>query len=507
MDDILGDDVSRGSLGTKNAHQRHSRGVTRANLEILMDEVEQVQLLALVLMQTLGLDIEHGGGVNLHTLGVLQPVSQGLFVVGLDLGELLQHIGILGIGQQFFQLGGILAETGANQGFNLFDQCGVTFQQPAAEGDAVGFVVELFRVQLIEAVQLGFLQNFGVQGGNAVGGMGKVDVHVGHVHAVVGVNDGKAGIIGALFGGSIQLFNHRHQLGHNFVQIAARPGFQRFGQDGVVGVSAGVGYDLDGFVKLDAFFAQQADQFGDNHAGVGIVNLDGGVIGQVMVVAAAGGAFGQNQLGTGADHQVLLVDAQHAACFVGIVRVQEQVQGVGAALVAGHGQFVQPGSVRFACQGDGVGDIGLFRPGMFVQPGVRQFVLQAVGKALVEQAKVVTQADAVARQVQRCQRIQEAGSQTAQTAVAKARLRLDFLDVGKALACGSKGITHIIIQAEVDEVVGKQFADQKFSRDIIQLAAVDRAYLCGALAAHKIQQGKVNFLVGGFDKGLADQLL
>ena len=365
--------------------------------------------------------------------------------------------------------------------------------------------------------------------------MGKVDIHVGHVHAVVGVNDGKAGIIGALFGGSIQLFNHRHQLGHNFVQIAARPGFQRFGQDGVVGVSAGVGYDLDGFVKLDTLFAQQADQFGDNHAGVGIVNLDGGVIGQVMVVAAAGGAFGQNQLGTGADHQVLLVDAQHAACFVGIVRVQEQgqvfgnggfieldavmhnafingvqvkqVQGVGAALVAGHGQFVQPGSVRFACQGDGVGDIGLFRPGMFVQPGVRQFVLQAVGKALVEQAKVVTQADAVARQVQRCQRIQEAGSQTAQTAVAKARLRLDFLDVGKALACGSKGIAHIIIQAEVDEVVGKQFADQKFSRDIIQLAAVDRAYLCGALAAHKIQQGKVNFLVGGFDKGLADQLL
>ena len=59
----------------------------------------------------------------------------------------------------------------------------------------------------------------------------------------------------------------------------------------------------------------------------------------------------------------------------------------------------------------------------------------------------------------------------------------------------------------VDEVVGKQFADQKFSRDIIQLAAVDRTYLCGALAAHKIQQGKVNFLVGGFDKGLADQLL
>ncbi len=44
--------------------------------------------------------------------------------------------------------------------------------------------------------------------------------------------------------------------------------------------------------------------------GMGVVDLDGGVIGQIMVVAAPGGALGQNELGTGADHQVLLVDAQ-----------------------------------------------------------------------------------------------------------------------------------------------------------------------------------------------------
>ena len=175
MDDILGDGVSWGGLGTKNAHQRHSRGVTRANLEILMDEVEQVQLLALVLMQALGLDIEHCIGVHAHLLGVQQPVCQR-FLVGLfHGGQLAEHRIVIDKGQQFFQLGGVLAEAGADVLFQRGSQARVAFQQPAAEGDAVGLVVELFRVQLVKTVQLGVFQDLGVQGSHTVGGMGKVD--------------------------------------------------------------------------------------------------------------------------------------------------------------------------------------------------------------------------------------------------------------------------------------------------------------------------------------------
>ena len=137
----------------------------------------------------------------------------------------------------------------------------------------------------------------------------------------------------------------------------------------MVGVGAGLGDDLHSFLKGNALLAQQTDQLRDDHAGVGVVDLDGGVIGQVVVVAAAGSALGQDQLGTGRDHQVLLVHAQTAACLVGVIRVEEQgqvlvdgglvegnavvddalingvqieqVQGVGAALVAGDGQLVQ----------------------------------------------------------------------------------------------------------------------------------------------------------------------
>ena len=131
--------------------------MTCLDLVILMDEVEQVQLLTLVLMQTFGLDIEHGLRVHGDVLGVQQPVGQR-FLVGLfHGGQLVQHRLIPRKGQQLFQLCGILAEAGANALFQLSGQGRVAFQQPAAEGDAVGLVVEALRVQFVEVVELGVL--------------------------------------------------------------------------------------------------------------------------------------------------------------------------------------------------------------------------------------------------------------------------------------------------------------------------------------------------------------
>ena len=68
---------------------------------ILVDQVEQVQLLALVLMQALGLDVEHCIRVNGDALRAVQPVGQCALVLRLDGGELLQNIDIFRVGQQF----------------------------------------------------------------------------------------------------------------------------------------------------------------------------------------------------------------------------------------------------------------------------------------------------------------------------------------------------------------------------------------------------------------------
>ena len=403
------------------------------DLVVLMDEVQQIQLLALILVQTLGLDIEHGIGVHRYLLGAQQPLRQRRLVGLFHGGQFVQHSFVVSKSQQLFQLGGILTEAGADVLFQRSGQARVALQQPAAEGDAVGLVVELFRVQLIEAVQLGIFQDLSVQRCHAVGGVGEVDVHVGHVHPVVLVDDGKALVLGAGAGQCIQLFDNGHQLGHHGIQIGAGPLFQRLGQNGVVGVGAGPGHDLHGFLKFDAPLPQQPDEFRDDHAGVGVVDLDGGVVGQIVIIAAAGRALSQNELGTGRDHQILLVHPQTAASLIGIVRVEEegqvlvdgglverdavmddalvdgvqieQVQGVGAALVAGDGQLVQPGGVRLARQLHRVGDVGLFGPAVGSEPRVGLFVLDAVLKGLMEQAKVIPQAHAVAGQIQRCERI------------------------------------------------------------------------------------------------------
>ena len=155
MDDVLGNGIGRSGFGTEDAHQRDSRQVPGLDLVVLVDEVQQIQLLTLILMQALGLDIEHGIGVHGDVLRMQQPVGKSLLVCLFHGGQLAEHGLVVGKGQQLFQFSCILAETGADALFQHSGQAGVAFQQPAAEGDAVGLVVELFRVQLVKTVQLG----------------------------------------------------------------------------------------------------------------------------------------------------------------------------------------------------------------------------------------------------------------------------------------------------------------------------------------------------------------
>ena len=185
----------------------------------------------------------------------------------------------------------------------------------------------------------------------------------------------------------------------------------------------------------------------------------------------------------------------------------EQIQGVGAALVAGDGQLVQPGGVRLASQLHRVGDVGLFGPAVGSEPRVGLFVLDAVLKGLMEQAKVIPQAHAIAGQIQRCERIQEAGRQTAQTAVAQRGFRLDLFNVRQALSGCRQCIAGFLVQTQIDEVVGQQLTDEKFGADIVQLTSGDRLHAVGALLPHKLQQCQVQLLIGAVRQQLSGEAL
>ena len=116
---------------------------------------------------------------------------------------------------------------------------------------------------------------------------------------------------------------------------------------------------------------------------------------------------------------------------------------------------------------------------------------------------MVAQADAVAGEVQGSQRVQEAGGQTAQSAVAQTGLRFQLLQVGQGLSGGGQALPHVIVETQIDEVVGKKLADQKFSGDIVELPPGDGPHPACGLFPCQTKQGQIQLPVAGLADGLA----
>ena len=88
MNDILCDDVSGSGLCTENSGDGAFRKLAGFDLQIFVDQVEHVQLLTFVLVQTFNLDIVDGVVVDLDALSGQDVVFQD-FLVGLfDLQKL-----------------------------------------------------------------------------------------------------------------------------------------------------------------------------------------------------------------------------------------------------------------------------------------------------------------------------------------------------------------------------------------------------------------------------------
>ena len=68
------------------------------------------------------------------------------------------------------------------------------------------------------------------------------------------------------------------------------------------------------------------DRLRDHHGGMGVVDLDDRLVGQVVVVAALGSRFLQDQAGCVGHHEILLIDAQHPSGAVAVVRIEEEGQ-------------------------------------------------------------------------------------------------------------------------------------------------------------------------------------
>ena len=329
MDDVLRDSVGRRRLATKDDGDGVLRSVAVLDIEVLPDDVEREHLLALVLVDALDLDVDDGVGGNGHAL--LERHELAHDGLGLDLGggQALKNVLVVGELGEFTQIAGA-APVGADHIVEQAGERGVGPMDPTAEGDAVGLVGELLGIDLVERMKLGVLQDLGVEGGYAVDGEAKVDVHVGHVDGVVLVDDGDARVIVLGLRDLIELDDNVGDGRGDLLQAGERPLLERLGKNRVVSVSDHGAYDGHGLVKLDAMLSgEQANELGDDHGGVRVVDLDNGVIGQIVQVAAALDGLVDQELGGVAHHEVFLVDAKQAALLVGIVGVEEQGEVLG----------------------------------------------------------------------------------------------------------------------------------------------------------------------------------
>ena len=540
-DNRLGTGIARGGLGAEDK----CGGLEVLQLAILQPEVnihngQGVHQLPLVLVQTLYLHIEHKVGVQLNALPLVDHLAQLLLLLALDSIELFYHV-VVDHGLQLAQQLQILQEVAADAVLNQLGQFRIAQAHPAAGGHTIGLVLETIGeggIPLLEAV---VLQDLAVDLGHAVDIAAYIDAEVCHVCGIV-LDNKQAGVF------LLQLFidaaDDGNDLRHNRVQQIQIPLFQRLAHNGVIGVREGLLGNGKAVLKVHSLQHQQTNQLGDGHGGVGIVELHGVEISKVAQIVAVGALIVAQDIlqGSGRQHILLLdtqalalpggvVGIQYAGNILGLVLLSQStqivliVEGVKVQLllsfalpqtqgadvfgtvandghIVGNGQHGVVGEkdlhgVVVAAVGPGIAELG---------PVVGSFYLGAVGiKLLLEQAEAVAQAVATEGNVAAGRGIQEAGSQTAQTAIAQSSI-LDFLQAGQVNALGSKQLLHFVQNTQIVQVGIYQTADQILSGNVVCLPLVHTHLLAvvpvvGNGHHYGVAQGLMQFLGGGVLQG------
>ena len=286
---------------------------------------------------------------------------------------------------------------------------------------------------------------------------------------------------------------------------------------------------------------------------MGVVDVDGHLVGQVVQAPVLPQVLSQNGLHRGGHQQILLAQAQPLALGVVVGGVEHlgndlrhgvPLQGLGviAPGEGGHiealgglggpqhqgvdGLAVIPGNIHLVGhRHDGlvvqVGgpEAAVVLPGVDVsaeahlhrlalvghqphvahaQPVVGELHLPAVHDLLLEDAELIADGIARHRQIQAGGGVHVAGGQTAQAAVAQTRVGLDLVQVVDIHAALVQGLGEHVLQPQVIEIIAQGGAHQKLHGHIVDLLAlilaVELRALAGQHPVHHIAQGPVHLL-------------
>ena len=154
-----------------------------------------------------------------------------------------------------------------------------------------------------------------------------MNIDMGHVNAVIFIDNLYLRVFVFFTHSLVQFFNIRNQLGNNLLQICQRPFFQSLSQNGMICVCTGFSDHFDGLIHGKSFLLyQNSDQFRNYHGWMGIIDLDHCVVIHFAQIKFVFLHFPQDQLCGVTYHKVLLIDTKQIAGFIRIIRIQEQGQ-------------------------------------------------------------------------------------------------------------------------------------------------------------------------------------
>ena len=536
-DDGLGPGVAGGGLGTEDEHG----GMEIGQFAVLQAEIDihngqGVHQLTLVLMEPLDLNVKDEVGIQLSAFLLGDDLAQLLLLLMLDGIELAHHV-VIDHGLQICQTVQILQEVAADAVLEELGQLRVAQAHPAPGGHTVGLILEPVREDLVPVAEQVVLQDLAVDLGHAVDIATNVDREVRHMGGVV-FDDEKTRMLPLQL--LVNAADDVHDLGDHGGQQIQGPLLEGLGHDGMVGVGEGPLGNGEALLEIHALGHQQPDQLRDGHGGMGIVQLHGIVVSEAAQVVAVGALKGpQHILERRGGQDVLLLDAQTLAFPGGVVGIQHTGDVLSLVLLRQSPQVilvVEGGEVQLLFglalpQPQGIDVVGAVaddghivgngQHGMIRELDLHGVIIPAVGpgiavlgpvigifllaalliEALLKQAELIPQAVAGQGDVAGSGRIQEAGSQAAQTAVAQRRV-LDLFQAAQIHALGGEKLLHLVQNAQVIQIGIHKPADQVLSGEIIGLPLLEPGRFAGLPVVgdghhYSLAQSLVELLGGG----------
>ena len=323
--DIADNGLGTGIAGCGFCTEQVYGGLEVGQLSVFQAEVDvhdgqSVQQLTLVFVKALNLHIEHKVGIQLDALLLFQNLAKLLLLGALDGVELTHHI-VVNHALELADAVQIGQEVTADAVLDHLGQLRVAQTHPATGGHTVGLILEAFRIGGIPILKHIVLQNLRVNLCHAIDVAAHIDAQVCHVRGMILYNE-QVGMLASEL--AVQAENDVHDLRYHTAQQIQIPLLQRLTHNGVVGVGEGLLCHFKGLFKGHTLCHQQTDQLRNGHCRVGVVELNGVMVGKVAQVVAVGRLIGANHILQGGRGQhILLLNTQALALPSGVVGVED----------------------------------------------------------------------------------------------------------------------------------------------------------------------------------------